>query len=559
MLPGHPDDFKKRFETEAKLTAKLKHPNIIEIYAVGSSHDLPFIEMEYIEGESLDRFILLHGRLPSEVCCAVVLLIAEALKFAHSQEFSLYGKKYTGIIHRDLKPANIMISVGGVLKLMDFGVARPVEAGLHTMDGNIVGTLQYLAPEQLDNTAIDGRADIYSLGAILYELLCGSKVFPQESITTLLKTRTANQYRRLTEFDFPVEPTLGAICATCLNANRELRYANATELCEALRDWHNEHMSDTPENVLKQYIQDPEAFHAYANSSRNTSKTIKIPVSSIHDHLKFSGLAKAATLTFFLMISGIGVYIYIALKSSTMHQEPLSSASISGTLKDTVSSKEIISEKKQDTLATIPANVIIPVKNASQNILPISKPIQTHTMPQMESVKKTVSNTGSTVSSTALSPNTKPPALKMLCLDLPARSPQRLQCFAKQIAELLRNKKSAQAEQLLSLPEIMGISDGYLDVLRGQLAEFSNNTDVALQYYRNGITTPSIIKKPEQIRVEALYFSARLLESRYKITPTSDNRLAAENAWKAVLRMCSSANNGSHYCTEAQQRQENLP
>ena len=144
LIPTQQKDLKNRFETEVKITAKLHHPNIVEIYSVGEWNGLPFLEMELIEGDSIETIIARYGKLPFSVCCAIAIFVARALVYAHGQEFLLYGKNYHGVIHRDLKPANVMISKNGEVKLMDFGIARPTEASLHTVEGNIVGTMQYL-------------------------------------------------------------------------------------------------------------------------------------------------------------------------------------------------------------------------------------------------------------------------------------------------------------------------------------------------------------------------------------------------------------------------------
>ncbi|HEX7509984.1 MAG TPA: serine/threonine-protein kinase, partial [Chitinivibrionales bacterium] len=183
LIPTQQGDLRNRFETEAKITAKLHHPNIVEIYNVGDWQNLPYLEMELIDGKSLEAIIHATGKLPPQVCSAISIFVIRALAYAHGQEFLIYGKTYQGIIHRDLKPANIMISSQGALKLMDFGIARPTEASLHTVEGNIVGTMQYLSPEQLDGIDVDHRADLYAFGAILYEMLTGTKTFPQETIT----------------------------------------------------------------------------------------------------------------------------------------------------------------------------------------------------------------------------------------------------------------------------------------------------------------------------------------------------------------------------------------
>ena len=132
LLPNQQGDLRNRFETEAKITAKLHHPNIVEIYNVGDWQGLPYLEMEIIDGLSLESIISKTGKLPSSVCSSIAIFTARALGYAHGQQFLIYGKNYHGIVHRDLKPANIMVSSQGALKLMDFGIARPTEASPKT-------------------------------------------------------------------------------------------------------------------------------------------------------------------------------------------------------------------------------------------------------------------------------------------------------------------------------------------------------------------------------------------------------------------------------------------
>ncbi|MBN1980477.1 MAG: serine/threonine protein kinase, partial [Chitinivibrionales bacterium] len=138
--PSASEADRKRFETEIKIMAKLSHPSIIEIHATGRWNELPFIEMEKIQGKTLKELLEEQGAFPMEVCAATGILISSALSYAHTHEYALYGKNYCGIIHRDLKPSNIMVSDNGSVKLMDFGIARPIDTSIHTLSGSVIGT-----------------------------------------------------------------------------------------------------------------------------------------------------------------------------------------------------------------------------------------------------------------------------------------------------------------------------------------------------------------------------------------------------------------------------------
>lgn len=266
-------DTSDRFRTEAKICAKFDHPNIIHIYNVGKWYDIPYIEMEYIDGETLDYYIKKFGRLPSKISGAVSLKVAEALDHVHNAKFTLYGKEYDGIIHRDLKPSNIMIGGDGTVKLMDFGIARPVETGFHTaVDLNVVGTIQYFSPEQLDNSNIDHKTDIYALGAILYEMLSGAKTFPYTTLTSLVKMKTINSYKDLDTFDFALNKELKSIASKALQTDRGSRYETAREMTDALVKAFGNLTEATPQAIAEMYVADPHRMEAEEAKENRTRK-----------------------------------------------------------------------------------------------------------------------------------------------------------------------------------------------------------------------------------------------------------------------------------------------
>ena len=169
---------KQRFVQEAKAASSLNHPNIVTIYDIGQAEGVDFISMEYVSGKTLDRLIPRHGmRLNEALKCAVQ--IADALARAHS----------AGIVHRDLKPGNIMVNEHGLVKVLDFGLAKLTEAtpadgddSTRTMrptteEGKIVGTVAYMSPEQAEGKKVDARSDIFSFGSVLYEMVTGGQAF----------------------------------------------------------------------------------------------------------------------------------------------------------------------------------------------------------------------------------------------------------------------------------------------------------------------------------------------------------------------------------------------
>jgi serine/threonine protein kinase len=231
-----------RLEREARAIAALNHPHICAIHDVGRDDGRDYLVMEYIEGETLERR-LERGRLPMTELLRAATEIASALDAAHR----------AGITHRDLKPANVMLTRGGV-KLLDFGVARqrPIADGsgtdqvttvLATTDGALVGTLPYMAPEQLEGRAVDGRTDIFAFGAVLFEMATGQRAFAGTSAAGLAAAILGESRPRLPEAT-GLPPALGRVISTCLARDSDDRFQNAGDLLRALK-WIGEDAADT--------------------------------------------------------------------------------------------------------------------------------------------------------------------------------------------------------------------------------------------------------------------------------------------------------------------------
>ncbi len=257
MHPNLSEDSRRHFETEMKIMAGLSHPNIIEIHSVGLWNTLPYIEMEYLAGSTLDTMIKKRGALDVVVCTSIAILVARALAYAHNRNYLLYGTSYHGIIHRDLKPSNIMVTPDGIVKLMDFGIARPIEVSLFTTDGAIMGTMQYLAPEQLDGKPAEVAGDIYSFGTVLYEMLSGNKAFPQVSMSRLMSCKVKNDFRPLNEYSLKIPKPLCKLVHRCMMHDKKKRIGSAEALLAQLERIHNSLTLDTPEQVMRQYMSIP--------------------------------------------------------------------------------------------------------------------------------------------------------------------------------------------------------------------------------------------------------------------------------------------------------------
>ena len=214
-------DGRARLEQEAKSIAKLNHPNIVAVYDVGELDEVPFIVMEYVEG--WDQ----HRRAPDDLAGIVSVVRQVSLALQHAHE--------SGVIHRDLKPENVLVQSDGAAKLVDFGIARSVASRM-TSEGQIAGTVYYLAPELALSQNFDGRADLYALGVMLYELSAGSLPFDQGDALTIVSQHINAPPIPPRARNPEISPRLEALILQLMNKDQNERPASAAAVIEALDD-----------------------------------------------------------------------------------------------------------------------------------------------------------------------------------------------------------------------------------------------------------------------------------------------------------------------------------
>ncbi|MGB7218235.1 MAG: protein kinase [Vicinamibacterales bacterium] len=218
------DDFdsqelRERFAREARSAGRLRHPNIVVVFDVGEHEGQPFIAMEYIPGETLSAIIKRGTSLAASRILLIVEDICSGLDYAHG----------AGIVHRDVKPANIMIDSSGVVKILDFGIAHVAESGM-TKSGSVVGTLNYMAPEQVLGRPIDRRCDVFAVGAVLYELLTLRQAFPGGLQEGILKRIVHDEPAPLSDSLPDLDPALERVVKKSLEKDPALRYADLSQM-----------------------------------------------------------------------------------------------------------------------------------------------------------------------------------------------------------------------------------------------------------------------------------------------------------------------------------------
>ncbi|MGE5325516.1 MAG: protein kinase domain-containing protein [Deltaproteobacteria bacterium] len=219
-------EYKARFQREAQAAGILAHPNIVTVYDFGEDEGVLYLAMEFLQGDSLQDLVEKQNILPVETIIPIFEQVCSALDHAHKNN----------IVHRDIKPANIMILNSGLVKVTDFGIAKIMSMGM-TQAGQILGTPNYMSPEQVKGRTVDGRSDIFALGVILYELVTGEKPFGGQNITTVIYKIINENPIPPRELDSTIHQGLSFVISKALAKAPEERFQTCRELAEALKNY----------------------------------------------------------------------------------------------------------------------------------------------------------------------------------------------------------------------------------------------------------------------------------------------------------------------------------
>jgi TonB family protein len=268
MTAPEKEQFLARFRNEAEAAGRLNHPGIVQIYDIGPS----YLVMEYLDGKALSTVLKAGQVYTVQEVCSIVLQVSDAIDYAHTH----------GIVHRDIKPANIMMMDDGGVKVMDFGVAR-LESSTLTVAGTVVGSVRYMAPEQMMGERVDARADVFSLGAVAYEMLTGRAPFPGKTITEVVGQVVHGAYVPPRQVDARLPEELNDVFGGAFAVRPDDRYPSAMDFA---RDLYaaaepvlhlriGEDGASVPAAEIGTTIMSPTATSPPASA---TARTVRIPV-----------------------------------------------------------------------------------------------------------------------------------------------------------------------------------------------------------------------------------------------------------------------------------------
>lgn len=508
LKPGFNDESRGRLETEAKISANLRHGNIVEIYGMGYWNSIPYIEMEFVDGPSLKDLIETYKRLPVHFAIALSHFVCIALQYAYNRDMTLYGKVYDGLIHRDIKPANILITSQGKIKLADFGIARPSEVSLHTVGTKVMGTFAYLSPEQLNGEKLDQRSDVYSLGAVLYEMITGVKTFPQKLLAELIQKKSKGNFVPLENTGIQLPKHLCSIVEKSLNLDKNRRYFNAQDFDQELMNVLRKLTSQPAEEVIRDFLQDP-----YTSTSIKSIQK-KRPLKIIH-----------FLIPILILVILSGCYFLFKIINSNLQRE-----------KATLVQAQ---EKNTVTVEQQPVSEPQPVVNKPR---PASQTVNTKS-------QQTTQESDFAKACKAFEENDYSRAQNLFESLSPGKlSTQQQATMNQYLLEIyIKNKETGKA---LNIAQNARSHNAHFYMLCADLYSGLKRYNEAIE----ALETARLYTNKKTVLKKIILNQARISELRYMMKPNRDNKQSCWNIWNTLSKEVCEDAEASSECQEAREK-----
>ncbi len=523
LKPNASHESHERFSQEMKILAQLSHPNIINVHSVGKWNNLPYIEMDYVDGPALETLIEQKGRLPLVVAVAIAVEVAKALDYSHRHRYRINNIEYHGLLHRDLKPANILLPRYDTVRLSDFGIATlsTVSTTSMTRTGKIIGSMQYLAPEQLEDKCVDHRSDIYSFGATLYELITGVKLFPERNISKLVRMRVKNEIVQLADQGIKMPSELEKLINSCISMNPNDRPASMKKVLTTLEQVYPLFHERSPEEVISRYL----------NGETVGTKIRKLSIRNrAHNPYRLLLAGGIAAVLLMLVIFITGIFI-VGTKKNPAFLEELRSAMSSKPMSDDIQSAP-----------GEPVRVKVVIRKMSQKSAAYSE--------KGSQLPEQLPNTGDFAGDTLSVLNLQLREMGLNDTIEALKELDKQEKFTKILAlipHLSRDMKRSHIALLLKHRAIMGlnqenknyyddnnVNDGEYYLSKGMYLYNRQQYQRAIWIYRVAGSTACELADPSEIQYESLYYSAKSENALCDERPSEQRLLAATNAWKAM-------------------------
>ncbi len=295
----------ERFRNEVKICSNLEHKNIVRVFNTGYWKDnLPFTEMEFINGQNIEQIKNYEKRFPPTFAMAVMSIVCSALQYAYGQTITIDGKRSRMLVHRDIKPSNIMITTKGVVKVMDFGLAKFESKKFTSNSGPILGTVHYMAPELQSHNHATVKTDIYAIGVTLYEMIAGVKPFTYskfEELDKMVELKYAGKYTPIEEYIPGIDPEISVIIDKCISSDPDKRYPTFGELRYYLDCQIDNYTRISAKDIVSLFMLNRNAFTVAVRTTPQKQSGFKKSIKNNIFAIVASTLSIVALLSCFLL------------------------------------------------------------------------------------------------------------------------------------------------------------------------------------------------------------------------------------------------------------------
>jgi serine/threonine protein kinase len=552
MKPNASRESHARFNQEMKILAQLSHPNIINVHSVGKWNGLPYLEMDYVDGPSLEDLLEQKDRLPLVVSIAIAIEVAKALDYTHRHRYRINNVEYHGLLHRDLKPGNILLPRYDTVRLSDFGIATlsTVSTTSMTRTGKIIGSMQYLAPEQLEDKSVDHRSDIYSFGAVLYELVTGEKLFSERNVSKLVRMRVKNEITPLSDHGLKLPHELEKLINSAISVNPSDRPASMKKVLTVLEQLYPLFRERPTEEVISRYLNGESVGSKIKGRQKmGTQSPLRLLV---------VGGFLSMLLVFGFFLSGLYWYgtkknpgFFDEIRSVLQQPDPIDIEAMPG---ESVKVDVVVNKMSGDEKSKSPRKSVKRSTKKAVKVIP-------------EKVPQTGDFAADTISVLDLQLNRLNTSDTLFALRELDRTGEYTKVLAL-IPYLSAQMQRSRVTQIMKHRAVVGlgqekksyydnnhISDGEYYLAKGLYLFNQGQYQRAIWIFRVAQTTPAALLDSDELSQEVLYFTALAETELYNVHPTAQRLETTVASWNSVEEFMKNRPRNPYYQRAVQELQ----